>query len=198
MNETRIIIGDSQTRSRKRLKELLTNNGYLIIGEAAEALGTLRLVRSIQPDLVILDGDLPGMSVLELAHVIEDDGLAPVLLIVQAFSREYLETARESTSLNLMVRPITEATLIPAVEATISKYRKTAELKKEIARLKQQLETRKIVEKAKGVLMEKLGISEKEAHRRLQKQSMDKSISIREVAEAVLLTSDLQQPKKNR
>lgn len=196
MNEIRIVVGDSQSRSRKRLKELLTKNGYLVIGEAEDALTTLRLIRAIQPELVILDGDLPGMSVLDLAHVIEEDKLAPVLLITQTMPRQFMEQTREAWALAFLVRPITEGTLIPAVEAAVSKYRKTIALEREIQQLKMKLETRKIVDQAKGILMEKLGISENEAHRRLQKQSMDKCISMREIAEAIILSNDLDRTNK--
>ncbi|NPV26451.1 MAG: ANTAR domain-containing protein [Firmicutes bacterium] len=198
MNEIRIVIGSSQIRSRKRIKEILIRNGYLVIGEAEEALSTLRLIRGIQPDLVILDGDLPGMSLLELAHVIEEDKLAPVLLITQEVTREFLKKTRESWTLTFLVKPVTQSTLIPAIEAAVGKYRKTIELEKEIQQLKHKLETRKIMDQAKGILMEKLGISESEAHRRLQKQSMDKGISIREIAEAIILASSLERSNNNK
>lgn len=186
--QTRIVIADSDTRSLKRVKGLLQNLGYTVLGEAKDGLSALTMVRRVSPDLVILDAKLPVMDAWEVAQIIESNRLAPVLLIVQY--GQGLERFRESPLITPLVKPINEANLHIQMELALSRFEQVTELEKEIRDLKESLEVRKIVDKAKGILMQQRGMTEDAAFRYIQQLSMNKRISKKAVAEAILLMSE--------
>ena len=184
------------TSFRRKLKNIFTKSGYTVVGEAEDGVNTLRMIRAMAPDLVILDFDIQGMNALELAKIVEEDRLAPIIIISNVWERELSEKARESWIFAFMVRPINEGNLLASAETAMMNFERMIQLEKEVNRLKDTIETRKIVEKAKGLLMEKLDMSESEAFSKMQHQSMDKCIPMKQVADAIILTYDIDGKKK--
>ncbi len=191
MSESRIILVDNDATWRKNIKAILTRSGYWVIGEAGDGLSALKLVRSRQPDLLIIDAELPGMCGLEVARIVHEDKLAPVIVLAGAQSPGLLEKAKDARVAALLIKPVDEVSLLPAIELSLVNYQEIIGLEKQIKELREALEARKLIERAKGILMETLGISEAEAFRRIQKQSMNKRISMRQVAEAIILAQSL-------
>lgn len=191
MGEARVIIIDSDAAWRKNIKKMIGKMGYWVIGEAEDGLTGLKLVRARQPDLVIIEAFLPGMDGYELARIINEDKLAPVILIASSTQQNVIEKAKTAKVFSFLVKPELEYNLIPAIELALTNYQEIIRLEGEIKELKETLETRKVIERAKGILMETMGISETEAFKRIQKQSMNKRISMRAVAEAIILAHNL-------
>ncbi|WP_027718644.1 ANTAR domain-containing response regulator [Desulfovirgula thermocuniculi] len=191
MTEARIVLVDGDQSSRKSLKGMLTKLGYWVVGEAADGLGGIRVVRARQPDLVIADASVLGAGGFELAEVLREDKLAPLVMVAESHAQGLLEKARRARASSLLLKPVDEQALYWAVELAIINYQEIIQLENQIKELKEKLETRKLVERAKGILMETLGISEAEAYRRMQKQSMDKRVSMRQIAEAIILAHNL-------
>lgn len=192
MAENRIVLVDHDATWRKNIKAILTRSGYWVIGEAGDGLSALKLIRSRQPDLLITAAELPGMDGLEVARIVHEDKLAPVIVLASAQSPGLLEKAKDARVAALLIKPVDEVSLLPAIEISLVNYQEIIKLERQIKELQEALETRKLVERAKGILMETLGISEAEAFRRIQKQSMNKRISMRQVAEAIILAQSLQ------
>lgn len=193
---SKIFIASQDTSSRKKVKNILIKSGYTVVGEADDGISALRLIRSMEPDLVIADFDLPGMTALELGKILEEDRIAPIIIISPSWEMEVVEKARESWIFAFVVRPIDERNLLTAAETALLNYDRMMKLEKEVAKLKDTLETRKLVEKAKGILIEQLGIFEAEAFRKIQHQSMDKGLPMKQVAEAIILTYDIGSKKR--
>lgn len=191
MAESRIILVDSDAAWRKNIKAILTRAGYWVVGEAADGLSALKMVRSRQPDLLVISAELPGMDGLEVARIVHEDKLAPVVVLAAGQSQGLLERAKNARVAALLIKPVDEGSLLPAIEISLVNYQEIVRLEKEVEDLKNALETRKLVERAKGILMETLGITEAEAFRRIQKQSMNKRVSMRQVAEAIILAHSL-------
>jgi len=191
MGEQRVIIIDSDATWRKNIKNLIGKMGYWVIGEAEDGLSGLKLIRARQPDLVIIEAFLPGMDGYELARIIQEDKLAPVILIASSTQQNVIEKAKAAKVYAFLVKPELEYNLIPAIELALTNYQEIVKLETQIKELKDTLETRKVIERAKGILMETMGISETEAFKRIQRQSMNKRISMRAVAEAIILAHNL-------
>lgn len=193
MGETRIILADSDPQARKNVKWLLAQAGHLVIGEAEDGLTALKLVRTRQPDLVILDARMAVMDGAELADIIEEDGLAPVILMTAGDHFRVNDQDGDSRHFAYLTKPISERSLLPMIDVVINNYKRIRSLEQEVAKLKDVIETRKLVEKAKGILMDAQGLSEAEAFKRIQKQSMNKRVSMKSVAKAVILAYELNQ-----
>ncbi len=186
-----VVIIEGELAFRKHLKAILSRNGYQVVGEAEDGLGGLRVVRSRQPDLVILNTKIAGIDALDVAKVIYDDRLAPVLMITTVDKVEIFEKSKETWAFGYVVRPVDQHNLLPAVRVAIANYRRFTALEREVADLKDTLETRKIVDRAKGILMETQGVTEGEAFRRIQRQSMNRRTSMKAIAEALILAHDM-------
>lgn len=186
----RIFIAIGDQKLKQSVRTILARGGYSVVGDASNGATALREMRGLHLDLAIIDIDLPGMPGFELAQITVEDGLAPVLLIMSGWYRSYVEKARK-LGIALVLKPLNENNLLPAVESAISSYQNVIRLRNEVTKLKENLATRKAVEKAKGILMETLGLTEAEAFRRIQRQSMDKSKSMRAIAEAIILSHEL-------
>ncbi|MFZ5642208.1 MAG: ANTAR domain-containing response regulator [Bacillota bacterium] len=193
MAEQRIVLVDSDATGRKNLKSMLTKLGYMVVGETGDGLNALKMVRTRQPELVIIDAAIPGMDGFEVAKIIHEDKLAPVVVLTSAYSQAMVEKAKEARVSALLSKPVDEMSILPAIELALASYSEVVSLESKLKELKELLETRKIVEKAKGILMETMGLSEAEAFRRMQKQSMNKRISMRQVADAVILAQNLKE-----
>ncbi|MDD2496742.1 MAG: ANTAR domain-containing protein [Desulfitobacteriaceae bacterium] len=185
----KIFIGSADRSLRKRLKQILLRQGYTVVGEENDGPASLRVIRRVMPDLVILDWDLPGMSGLELAKIIEEDRIAPVLLLTPTWEKELFEMAKDSWVFAFLVKPIQEGHLLSTASFVINTYAKMKELENQVNELKETLETRKLVEKAKGIIMKRLNVSETDAYKLMQKKSMDKSIPMKQVAKIILAIS---------
>lgn len=192
MTQTRIVIAEDEPIGRMDLREMLGNLGYQVVGEAADGRAALDLARSLRPDLVVMDIKMPEMDGITAARILTEEHIAPVLLVTAYSDRELVDGATDAGVLAYVAKPINEAQLVPAVEVALARFREFRALEKELGDARNTLETRKVVERAKGILMDRLGIKEEEAFRRIQKQSMDTRKTMREVAEAVLLTRQLE------
>ncbi|HVB23776.1 MAG TPA: response regulator [Ktedonobacteraceae bacterium] len=188
---TRVIIADDETIQRMDLKDILTRQGYLVIGEAGDGVSAINLARELRPDLVIMDIRMPDMDGITAAETLTQEKLAPVLLLTAFGDMPLVERAKEAGVVNYIVKPLRESEVTPAIEIALARYMEFRALEDETRSLSEKLETRKIVERAKGLLMEKQGLSEQEAFRKIQKASMNNRKSMREVAEAILLTNEM-------
>src|SRR5215467_13119708 len=188
---TRIIIADDETIQRMDLKDVLTRQGYLVVGEAGDGVSAVNLARELRPDLVIMDIRMPDMDGIAAAEALTQEKIAPVLLLTAFGDQPLVERAKEAGVVNYIVKPLRESQVASTIELTLDRYNKFRAIEEKARDLSEQLETRKIVERAKGVLMEKQGLTEQEAFRKIQKASMNNRKSMREVAEAILLANDM-------
>lgn len=188
MANPRVIIVDSDEAWLKRIKAMLNKLGYLVVGEATDGPGALKMVRTRYPDLLITQENLPGFSGLEIARIMYEDKLGPVILTTNYLQLDTLEKAKEAKVYSILQKPFAENQLLPVLELALVNNQEITKLEKQIKDLKDTLESRKLVEKAKGILMKSLGLNEEEAFRRIQKQSMNKRVSMRAVAEAIILS----------
>jgi two-component system, response regulator PdtaR len=186
MQALRIVIADNESIIRMDLKELLEEAGHTVVGEAADGVKAIELARRHKPDLVIMDIKMPEMDGITAAKIISNEKVAPVLLLTAFSQKEIVEKAKDSGVLAYLVKPVKEANLFPAIEIALSRFQEFAELERELEEVKNSLETRKILDRAKGILMDTHSLSENEAYRRIQQYSMAKRKSIREVAEAIV------------
>ena len=192
MHRASIVVADRDPESRNRLKKMLADTGYLVVGEAVSGSSALRVIRNVSPDVSILSTNLLMPSGLEVARICAEDHLGPTVLLLPKFDWTTIEKANENLATSYVVEPITQTSLASAIELAVATYHRTAELETRLENLRERLETRRAVERAKGVLMRRFKISEDEAYRVIQKKSMDSSKSMRQVAEALLLAYDIE------
>jgi len=189
--EERVILADSDIQWRKTVKAIITKAGFSVVGEAEDGLNALKQVRSRQPDLLIIEAMGQGMSGLEVARLLYEDKLAPVVVFTSLINNEILEKAKEAHAAALLAKTVDEVNLLSVIEIALTNYQELIKLENQVKELKETLETRKAIERAKGILMETIGLTEAEAFKRMQKQSMNKRISMRQLAEAIILTHNL-------
>ncbi|MCL6634784.1 MAG: ANTAR domain-containing protein [Peptococcaceae bacterium] len=182
----RIVIADADAGFRKKLKEMLVHAGYLVTGEVGDGRSALKVIFQTEPDLVIMDPKLPGAEGLEIVRIIEEQRVAPVILLTAFHEQELLEEAKDSWIFAYLVKPVGGAQLFPAIEIAIASFRKFIRLEEENRRLRRTLEERKLVEKAKGLVMEARGLNEREAYKYLQKLSMDSCVPMAKVARQII------------
>jgi len=187
----RIIIADDESLIRLDLREMLSHLGYDVIGEAGDGLTALELARTLQPDLLIMDIKMPDLDGISAAEVLTREKIAPVVLLTAYSDQGLVERAKEAGVVGYVVKPFREAELMPVIELSLARFQEFRSLEVEVGGLKEALETRKLVERAKGILMETQGLSEAEAFHRIRKTSMDARKSMRQVAEAVMLTHEM-------
>ncbi len=188
---TRLIIADDDPLIRMNLREMLQEQGYLVVGETGDGLSAVNLTRQVRPELVLLDVKMPHMDGITAAKMIGDEHLAPVLLLTAYSSRELVEQARAAGVLGYLIKPVRDADLMPLIEVTVARWMERTQRRKELAQLQERLETRKLVDRAKGYLMDHQGLSEAEAFRKIQQLAMNSRKTMREVAQAILLARQL-------
>lgn len=188
----RVLIADDESIIRLDLGEMLANLGYEVVGEVGDGATAVELALKLRPDLVIMDIKMPGLDGIAAARELTRARVAPVLLLTAYSERNLVERAREAGVVAYLVKPFREAELLPSIEIALSRFAEFQAVEKEVGSLKEALETRKLVEQAKGVLMETHGLKEAEAFHRIRKASMDTRKSMREIAEAILLTHQLE------
>ena len=182
----RILIAEDEAIIRLDLKEMLEEEGLDVVGEASEGEAAIRLARERNPDLVIMDIKMPGMDGLAAAEHIVSEGLGAVLILTAFSQRDLVQRAAEAGAMAYLVKPFQKADLMPAIEIALARHAELDAVRKESRGLADQLETRKIVDRAKGKLMDGQGLTEAEAFRLLQKRAMDERRPMRSVAEEVL------------
>ena len=190
--QRRIVIAEDESISRMDLAEMLANLGYLVVGEAGDGRSAVNLARELRPELVIMDIKMPEMDGISAAKVLTEEKIAPVLLLTAYSDREFVEGSLDAGVMGYIVKPFREAELVPAIELALARFREFRALEKQLGDTREVLETRKAVERAKGVLMDAQGMREAEAFRKIQKLSMNNRKSMREVAEAILLAHQAQ------
>ncbi|MGQ9492492.1 MAG: ANTAR domain-containing response regulator [Anaerolineae bacterium] len=196
MKRTRILIADDESIILMDLREMLTNLGYLVIGEASDGQSAVNMARELKPDLVIMDIKMPGMDGIEAAKVLTEEKIAPVLLLTAYSQQDLIERAREAGVIGYLVKPFRESNLAPAIEVTLARFEEFRAVQREVEDLKEALETRKLVDRAKGILMDTQGLTEQEAFRRIQKMSMNTRRPMKEIAEAIILAHEVREEKE--
>jgi two-component system, response regulator PdtaR len=182
---------------RMDLAEMLAEEGYDVVGQAGDGEEAIRLATEHRPDLVILDVKMPKLDGLSAAEKIAGDRIAPVLMLTAFSQRELVERARDAGAMAYLVKPFTKADLVPAIEMAVSRYNEIKSLDQEVSTLKDRLEVRKLLDRAKGLLQSEHGLTEPQAFRWIQKTSMDRRLTMRKVAEAVIegtLSAQSQEP----
>lgn len=182
----RVVIAEDEALIRMDLSEMLAEEGYEVVGEAADGQAAVDLARSATPDLVVMDVKMPGMDGITAATQIAGERIAPVVMLTAFSQRDLVERAREAGAMAYLVKPFTASDLVPAIEMARSRFAEVRALEAEVENLEDQLATRKVVERAKSVLQESLGLTEPQAFRWIQKTAMDVRLSMRQVAEAVI------------
>ena len=187
----RVVIAEDEAIIRLDLRETLEEEGYEVIGEAGRGDVALELIRELKPDLAILDVKMPGMDGLEVARVVGNEKICGVLVLTAFSQREIIEQARDAGALAYLVKPFQKSDLIPAIEVAIGRFRELQALTGQMEVLGEQLEARKIIDKAKGRLIDEFGLKEQEAFSFIQRTAMKDRSRMRDVAEKIL-SGDLQ------
>jgi response regulator NasT len=182
----RVVIAEDEALIRLDLKEMLEEEDYEVVGEAGDGETAVKLAVSQRPDLVILDVKMPVLDGLSAAEQIAGQRIAPVVILTAFSQRDLVERARDAGAMAYLVKPFTKADLVPAIEMAVSRFQETRALEDEVVTLRDRLEVRKLLDRAKGLLQSRHGLTEPEAFRWIQRTSMDRRISMREVAQAVL------------
>lgn len=191
MESGRILIAMCNEASIGKLRPVLVENGYTVVDSARDGSECLRKVRALKPDLVVLDHALATGGGADISKVILEDNLSDIILITSLERETVLESVKTSCNYICMGKPINRQNLINTIELIVKNRKKIKRLEKEIEELRANLDTRKEVEKAKGLLMKHLSLTEAEAFKRIQKQSMDRGISMKEIAKAIILAYDI-------
>lgn len=192
-SKRRVVVAEDESLIRLDIVETLNDNGFEVVGEAGDGETAVKLVEELRPDLVVMDVKMPQLDGISAAEQISEKNLAPVVLLTAFSQRELVERASEAGALAYVVKPFTPADLIPAIEIALSRYKQIQSLEDEVADLAERFETRKLVDRAKGILNEKMGLSEPEAFRWIQKASMDRRLTMQDVSKTII---DQLGPKK--
>lgn len=182
----RVVIAEDEALIRLDLKEMLEEEGYDVVGEAADGEKAVELATSVRPDLVILDVKMPILDGISAAERIAEGQIAPVVILTAFSQRELVERARDAGAMAYLIKPFTKADLVPAIEIAVSRFHEMVSLGSEIGSLRERLEARKVLDRAKGLLQAEHGLTEPEAFRWIQKTSMDRRVAMRDVAERVI------------
>ena len=192
----RVLVAEDEALIRLDLVELLTEEGYLVIAEAGDGEEALELARKLKPDLVVMDVKMPKMDGISAAEKIAEERIAPVLMLTAFSQRDLVERARDAGAMAYLVKPFSKSDVVPAIEMAVSRFTELKELEKEVADLTLRLETRKLVDRAKSILQTEYGLTEPAAFRWIQKTSMDRRMSMQQVAEAVIQDADEKKANK--
>ena len=182
----KVLIAEDEALIRLDLVELLTEEGFEVVGQAADGEEAVKLARELEPDLIIMDVKMPGMDGITAAEIIGEERIAPRLMLTAFSQSELVERARDAGVMGYLVKPFGANEVVPAIEVAIGRFAELRAIEEELANLEDRFESRKIIDQAKGMLQEGLGLTEPEAFRWIQKTAMDLRKSMREVAEGVI------------
>jgi len=183
---TRVLIAEDEALIRLDLREMLEEEGYEVVGEAGDGETAIRLARDLRPDLTVMDIKMPGVDGLAAAERITEEGLSPVLILTAFSQKDLVERATQTGAMGYLVKPFQKSDLVPAIDIAVARYQEFTALQGEVASLEDRLETRKLVDRAKGLLMDRYGMSEQDAFRFVQKTAMDRRLGMKEVASRVV------------
>ena len=186
----RVLIAEDEALIRMDLREMLEEEGHEVVGEARDGAEAIALARTARPDIVFMDVKMPNVDGIEAARTISEEAIAPVVMLTAFSQAGLVEEAAKAGAMGYVVKPFSRNDLRPAMQVAVSRYAELAALEQQVGDLTERLETRKALDRAKGILMAG-GLSEPEAFKRLQKLAMDKRKSLREVAEAVITADEL-------
>jgi response regulator NasT len=182
----RVVIAEDEALIRMDLAEMLAEEGYEVVGQAGDGEQAISLAEELTPDLVILDVKMPKLDGISAAQRIAEQRIAPVVMLTAFSQRDLVERARDAGAMAYLVKPFSRSDLVPAIEMAVSRFTELTLLEREVADLTDRLETRKAVDRAKGVLQKDLGLTEPDAFRWIQKTAMDLRLSMRQVADGVI------------
>ena len=192
----RVLVAEDEALIRLDLVELLTEEGYHVVGEAGDGEQAVELARSLRPDLVVMDVKMPKLDGITAASTIAEERIPPVVIRPASSQRDRIDRARVAGAMAYVVKPFDASDVVPAIELAMARYAEIRAVEEEVEDLQDRLESRKIVDQAKGILQESLGLSEPEAFRWIQKTAMDLRKSMREVAEGVIDHAKANKPPK--
>jgi response regulator NasT len=183
--DTKILIAEDEAIIRMDLKEMLEEDGYTVVAEASDGRQAIDLAREHKPDLCILDIKMPGMDGIRAAEVVTRERLSAVLILTAFSQRDLAAQAAQAGAMAYLVKPFQKSDLMPAIEVALQRYREVSELEGAVGELSDKLEERKLVERAKGMLMEQ-GLTEAEAYRLIQRAAMDRGLKMNDVAQLII------------
>jgi two-component system, response regulator PdtaR len=187
----RVLIAEDEALIRMDLREMLVEDGHEVVGEARDGAEAIEIARRVKPDVIFMDVKMPGMDGITAAAAISGERLAPVVMVTAFSQTAYIEKATAAGAMAYLVKPFEKKDILPAMQVAVARFAESRALEDEVGDLTQRLETRKLLDRAKGLLMQS-GMSEPDAFRRLQKLAMDNRKSLREVAEAVIIGLEAQ------
>jgi response regulator NasT len=182
----RVVIAEDEAIVRLDLKETLEEEGYEVVGETGRGDEAVKLVRDLTPDLAILDIKMPGQDGLTSAREIVNDQLAAVVILTAFSQRNLIDEARDAGVMSYLVKPFQKSELIPAIEVALARFNEMRALRSEVGNLEEQLETRRFLDRAKGLLMDECGMKEGDAFSFIQKTAMERRQKMKAIAEAVI------------
>lgn len=187
----RIVIADDEPIIRLDLQKMLQDCGYDVVGEAGDGAKAVELARTLKPDVCVLDIKMPELDGIDAAKLITDERIAPVLLLTAYSQLDLVNRAKDAGVFSYLVKPFKEADLMPQIEVAVARWEAFQRIEDQAADFEDKLETRKSVDRAKGILMDQYGLKEQEAFRRIQVQSMNTRKSMREIAEAIIIAHNV-------
>jgi response regulator NasT len=182
----RVVVAEDEALIRLDLVEMLTEAGYEVVGQAGDGEAAIAITEKEKPDLVVMDVKMPKLDGISAAERIANQRIAPVVILTAFSQRDLVERARDAGAMAYLTKPFTIEDLMPAIELAVSRFQEIKQLDAEVTDLQEQLKARKLIEKAKGILMKNLNISEPEAFKWMQKTAMDKRRSMTDVAQLVM------------
>ncbi|GAA0179880.1 ANTAR domain-containing response regulator [Clostridium sediminicola] len=188
----KIVIADDEPITRIDLREILEEADYEVVGEASDGFDAVELCKNHMPDLVLMDIKMPLLDGINASKIIMEEELANSIILLTAYSgKEFIQKAKEAGVMGYLVKPIDDKSLLPAIEIALSKGKEIRKMKKDIIEANESLEARKKIERAKGILMRKNCMSEEEAYRNIRKLSMNKRVSMKKIAEIIIMSSNM-------
>jgi len=182
----RVVVAEDEALIRMDIVETLRDNGFIVVGEAGDGERAVELAMELRPDLVVMDVKMPKLDGISAAERLSKDNIAPVVLLTAFSQKELVNRASEAGAMAYVVKPFSPNDLLPAIEIALSRYAQIQALEAEVADMAERFETRKVVDIAKGILNEKMGLSEPEAFRWIQKASMDRRLTMKDVAITII------------
>jgi response regulator NasT len=186
MSVRRVVLAEDEALIRLDLREMLEEEGYEVVGEAGDGETAVIMARDLRPDLVVMDIKMPGVDGLTAAERITESRLAPVLILTAFSQKDLVERAAQAGAMGYLVKPFQKTDVVPAIELAVARHQERVALDEEVTGLQDRLETRRLVDRAKGILMDRYGMKEADAFRFLQKAAMDGRLRMQEVARRVL------------